>query len=186
MSSLPNKLTFNSLPIDPHNLPDTFAEFFSNKVTNITRNCLIDDNAHNGSKKINCNINNFITGANIVTAIKSLKSKNCESFDRIPVKYLIDGISVITLILTHLFSLIYETKTIPQQWSISKVNPIHKKSCPNKIENNRPIANLCSTTKIFEKLILMPLTQIKELNNISITGKSQHGLEKITVQPHLA
>ena len=142
----------NSLPVAPHDLPDTFAEFFSTKVTNITSNCQINDNVYNGSRKINCDTSNFITSSNIINAIKSLKSKNCEGFDRIPVRYLIDGMSVITPILTHLFLLIYETKTIPQQWSISKVIPINKKSCPNKIENYRPIANLCSTTKFFEKI----------------------------------
>ena len=111
VSSLPDKLTLNSLPVAPHDLPDTFAEFFSNKVTNITSNCR--------SRKINCDTSNFITSSNIINAIKSFKSKNCEGLDRIPVRYLIDGMSVITPILTHLFLLIYETKTIPQQWSIS-------------------------------------------------------------------
>ena len=96
-----------------------FAEFFSTKITNITSDCQINDNVYNGSIKINCDTSNFITSSNIINAIKSLKSKNCEGFDRIPVRYLIEGMSVITPILTHLFLLIYETKTIPQQWSIS-------------------------------------------------------------------
>ena len=59
------------------------------------------------------NNSNFMTGPNIMNAIKSLKSKSCEGFDRIPVRYFIDGINKITPVLMHHFNLIYETKTIP-------------------------------------------------------------------------
>ena len=119
-----------------------------------------------------------MTHENIITAIKSLKTKNCEGFDRIPVRILIDGINEITPVLLHLFQLIYKYNCIPSQWQISKVIPLLKKGNPNKIENYRPIANLCSTSKIFEKLILMHLTQLESLNKISLTGKPQHGFKK--------
>ena len=46
------------------------------------------------------------------------------------------------------------------------------------IENYRPISNLCSTSKIFEKLILQRLNELETINNISLTGKPQHGFKK--------
>ena len=178
IAQLPETLTFNSIVIQNENLPDTFADFFSNKVKNIVNECNIDENVYNGTRKIDATNENFMTPSNIVKAIKSLKIKNCEGFDRIPVRILCDGINELTPVLSHLFNLIYNQNIIPSQWLISKVVPLLKKGNPKKIENYRPIANLCSTSKIFEKLILMRLNQLESINNISITGKSQHGFKK--------
>ena len=178
VTQLPETLTLNSLTIPNDNLPDSFADFFSNKVKNIVNECNIDQNVYNGTRKINATSENFMTPTNVVKAIKSLKVKNCEGFDRIPVRILCDGIKELTPVLCHLFNLIYTQKTIPSQWLISKVIPLLKKGNPTKIENYRPIANLCSTSKIFEKLILMQLNRLESLNNISLTGKSQHGFKK--------
>jgi hypothetical protein len=119
-----------------------------------------------------------MTPENVFKSIKSLKSKNCEGFDRIPVRILTDGINEITPVLSHIFNLIYKQKQIPDQWRVSKVIPLFKKGNPNMIENYRPISNLCSTSKIFEKLILHRLNELETINNISLTGKPQHGFKK--------
>ena len=75
-----------------------------------------------------------MTPENISKAIRLLKMKNCEGFGRIPVRYLIYGITQITPVLSHLFNLIYETKQIPDQWRVSKVIPIFKKATPTKLK----------------------------------------------------
>ena len=77
-----------------------------------------------------------------------------------------------------LFSLVYSTLTIPEQWRFSKIIPVHKKGSKCMVENYRPVANLCSTSKIFEKLILNRISQLEFLNNCDITGKGQHGFKK--------
>ena len=46
------------------------------------------------------------------------------------------------------------------------------------IENYRPIAKLCSTSKFFERLILQRIHTIELDNNIDLTGKQQHGFKK--------
>ena len=178
INSLPEDLTINQIPINLNELPDAFADFFSNKVKKIVTECKVDNNVYNGKRKLYCQNKNFMTPDNIIKAIRSLKLKNCEGFDRIPVRYLIDGIIQITPVLSHLFNLIYLTKQIPDQWRISKVIPILKKGNPHQIENYRPISNLCSTSKIFEKLILIRLLQIEEISKISLTGTPQHGFKK--------
>ena len=53
-----------------------------------------------------------------------------------------------------------------------------KKGPKKDIENYRPISNLCSTSKIFEELILKRILEIQETNNVDITGKNQHGFKK--------
>ena len=80
--------------------------------------------------------------------------------------------------IAKLFELIYEQKSIPQQWSISKIIPIHKKGPKTNIQNYRPIANLCAMTKVFEQLIINRIKEIEKLNKIDITGSSQHGFKQ--------
>ena len=178
VNNLPDNLTLDGITVSQTDLPDIFAEFFSNKVGVIVNECVVSDTVYNGVRKINSNVENFMNPENVYAAIKSLKNKNCEGFDRIPVRILADGINEITPVLAHLFNQIYLQKCIPDQWRVSKIIPLHKKGSPNKVENYRPISNLCSTSKIFEKLILLRLNQLETINNISLTGKSQHGFKK--------
>ena len=53
-----------------------------------------------------------------------------------------------------------------------------QKGPKQQIENYRPIANLCSTTNIFERLILKRIQSIENENKVDITGKQQHGFKK--------
>ena len=61
---------------------------------------------------------------------------------------------------------------------MSKITPIHKKGDKSNINNYRPISNLCSMSKVFEKLIMQRITEIEELNNIDLTGANQHGFKR--------
>ena len=82
----------------------------------------------------------FMSPLEIVECVKQLKLKNCEGYDQIPQRILIDGIDVLIKPLSHLFSLIYKDKLIPEQWLISKIPPIHKKGSKNCMDNYRPVA----------------------------------------------
>ena len=106
--------------------------------------------------------------------LKTIKIKNCEGYDRIPQRILSDGANILIGPFTGLFERIYNQKSIPEQWSISKVIPIFKKGLKNNIENYRPIANLCSSSKLFEKLILKRMLNIELEHNVDLTGKQQH------------
>jgi hypothetical protein len=85
--------------------------------------------------------------------MKTHKSKNSQGFDRIPQRILVDG-TVFIKPLSGLFARIYETGRDPDQWLIAKMIPVYKnQGQTSDINNYTPIANLCSTSKIFEKLI---------------------------------
>jgi hypothetical protein len=57
---------------------------------------------------------------------------------------------------------------VPDQSLMAKTIPVFKnKNKPQNIESYRPIANICSTSKIFEKLILKRILEIQEHNKIS-------------------
>ena len=103
-------------------------------------------------------------------------------YDRIPQRVLSEGINHLLSSLTGLFKLITTQNSIPDQWLTSKIIPIHKKGPKQNIENYRPISNLCSTSTIFEKLILKRIQNIEALNNIDLTGPNQHGFKKKVLQ----
>ena len=114
----------------------------------------------------------------ILDCVSTLKTKNCEGYDRIPQRIIKDGINHLIRPLTYLFNSIYETKQIPDQWKLAKVNPIPKKGSKTEISNYRPISNLCSVSKVFEKLILKRILELQSLFNVDLTGDQQHGFKK--------
>ena len=110
--------------------------------------------------------------------MNSLPNKKCEGFDRIPVCILKDAHNVLLEPLSNLFTTIYKTGLIPEQWKASKIVPIVKKGSKKQIENLRPIANLCCASNIYEKLILKQIHYLESQNKLDLTGKLQHGFRK--------
>ena len=168
----------NNIEIPKTETQQAFAQFFSNKVNNIVNEVTINNKIYNGCRKVNSENHFFMSSTDLKECIKNIKIKNCEGYDRIPQRILADGSSILETPLGELFSKIYNQRSIPQQWLVSKIIPIHKKGPKNKLENYRPIANLCSTSKIFERLILRRIQSIELHNNVDITGKQQHGFKK--------
>ena len=178
-NEIPKIIRKAGVEINPGNVSESFAEFFDKKVKSIVSSCTIDENVYNGRRIIpNSNNKNFVNYDNCMEALRSIKIKNCEGYDRIPQRILNEGKEILINPITKLFNLIYEYKTIPEQWSISKIIPIFKKGSKTDIENYRPIANLCSTTKVFEQLIINRIREIEKDCNIDITNNSQHGFKK--------
>ena len=64
--------------------------------------------------------------------LNSLPNKKCEGFDRIPVCVIKDTRDLLLDPFSDLFSKIYNTGAIPEQWKVSKIIPIFKKG--NKLE----------------------------------------------------
>jgi hypothetical protein len=169
----------NHIEIPLDKLPDRFASFFYNKIEKLLEEVNIDENIHNGLNKVTCTNFDFMDMESVISCMKSLKTKNSEGFDRIPQKVLVDGTSILAKPIHKLMSLIYKEKQIPDQWLVAKTIPIFKNKGQSKdIENYRPIANLCSSSKIFEKLILKRILQIESDKKIDFTGSNQHGFKR--------
>ena len=177
IQQLPQKMFKDNINIKNKDLPDEFANFFKSKVDNIVNAQIIKNDVFNGTQKLTPTDLDFMQESDVETAINSLKNKNCEGHDLIPVRILADGKLLLLKPLTQLFRKIYQTRQIPEQWLISKIIPIHKKGQMKNVENYRPIANLCSCSKIFEKLILQRIRKLEIDNKIDLTGKSQHGFK---------
>ena len=80
-----------------------------------------------------------------------------------------------------LFEKIYEEKSIPEQWKMAKITPVHKKGSRSDISNYRPVANLCSVSKIYEKLILQRIQDIQDEEKVDLTNENQHGINCLAV-----
>jgi hypothetical protein len=62
---------------------------------------------------------------------------------------------------------------------IAKTIPVYKnKGDKSNSSNYRTIANLCSTSKIFEKLILKTELEIQNKAGVDFTGANQHVFER--------
>ena len=120
----------------------------------------------------------FMKYDDVKACLYDLSNKKCEGFDRIPVCALYDSRAALLSPFAQLFDKIYKTCTIPDQWKVAKIIPIFKKGSKLEIENYRPIANLCSASKIFEKLILKQIEYLENTNKLDLTGKNQHGFKK--------
>lgn len=59
-----------------------------------------------------------------------------------------------------------------------RIIPLLKKGDKTDICNYRPISNICSLAKVYEKCIQNELSKIEEINHISLTGNEQHGFKK--------
>ena len=62
-----------------------------------------------------------------------------------------------------------------------KIIPVFKKGDVWQVENYRPNANLCSASKIFERLILKQINYLESKNELDLTEKQQHDFKKIKV-----
>jgi hypothetical protein len=68
-------------------------------------------------------------------------------------------------------------KSVPDQWLVSKTILVFKNKGEKKnVESYRPIANLCSASKISEKLIVNWMMEIHLVNNCNLTENNQHVL----------
>ena len=76
-----------------------------------------------------------MTKNDVYECLETLVNKKCEGYDRIPLCCLYDVKSVLLAPFANLFTKIYLTQKIPEQWKVSKIIPIFKKGNANQIEN---------------------------------------------------
>jgi len=129
-----------------------------------------------------------ITMEMVKKAIQTLKRKKSSGIDGVPMIIVRDTFSVLSSAYRKIFQL--ATIKIPGLWKMSLVRPLHKSGDKCQALNYRPISNLCSLEKVFEKIILFHLD-----SELGITdGPHQHGYKSghstttaaLTVQSMLA
>ena len=114
----------NNISVNENDQANCFANYFFEKVNSIKNSLVVNDQVYNGKNKLIVGDRFFMNQNDVKECLLSLKSKKCEGFDRIPVCVLVDAEELLLPPLTTLFKLIYEQKTIPDQWKMAKIIPI--------------------------------------------------------------
>jgi len=152
--------------VHPEEKPELFAEFFQKKVNDLLALNSLDCNfIHSDS-----NEGIQFTEEEIITALKTFKPKRSAGPDDIPLLIIKLGISVLMKPIYRLFTLVGQSKKLPVEWKTARIKPIHKKGSKLEIGNYRPISNLNSVSKLFERCLLNRLSDVDD-------GVNQHGFK---------
>ena len=95
--------------------PSAFAMYFKSKIEKLKKGLDIEPGIWNGERLITSEEKNFMTSENVMECLNQLKTKNCEGYDRMPLRILKDGAPVLIEPLSKLFHKIYETQEIPSK-----------------------------------------------------------------------
>lgn len=177
--TIPYKLVDGDLEaISNKEKAELFANYFDRKVTE-------------AGNQTDCNVlhgHRFITHGKerefgftrkvISDALNALKSKTCFGVDRVPMRLLHDAKEILLEPIYELFNRIEVEGSIPSIWRISRIKPLLKKGDTEKVENYRPIANLCSIAKLYERCLLLRMEKVASDNKVDMTGVNQHGFKK--------
>jgi hypothetical protein len=176
-SNVPRKILWDDKVFKDSEIAEAFSEYFEDKVEKIVQETGTKQDSYNGRRLFDEDDEDFMRPSDIMKVLKNLKIKNCEGYDRLPLRIIAKGAELLLPIITKLFSKIYKERMVPNQWKVAKVIPLHKKGDNEHISNYRPISNLCPLSKIFEKLVLRRLWNIADKHRVNLTGETQHGFK---------
>ena len=109
----------------------------------------------------------------IVSVVKSLKTKTSAGHDNIPVDIMKLTINQTASVLAKIVNKSFTEGKVPNLLKIAKVSPVFKSGDKSIISNYRPISILPSFSKIFEKLVYNRL--INYLNKYCVLSNNQYG-----------
>ena len=112
-----------------------------------------------------------LTELEVQTLLSSLDTSKATGSDEIPARLLKETASVITPSICKLFNKSLKQGTVPQDWKVANVVPVHKKGDKEYTENYRPISLLPIISKVLERCILMNIRHLFS----QIIYNHQHG-----------
>jgi len=155
---------------DGHELAEIFAKFFTEKVNKLAR---LDARPINNIIKIKPLHPIEFTLDDLKSALKQIKNKKCHGTDGLPLKLIKDFVALYPNLVLELFNEISKNG-MPENWRTARVIPLFKSGNKLDVSNYRPISNLQSLSKVYEKLLLKKLND--ETHNLE--GNSQHDFRK--------
>jgi hypothetical protein len=140
----------NSLQTDPLLLAETFADFFLEKVKDLS----VEPSYKIPLIAPICPI--VFTFQEVSDVVSKVKGKKCFGLDGVPQVILKDAVEVATHEITHLFNK-FASKGLPETLKEAQILPLHKKGEKDNVKNYRPISNLSPFSKFYERCILARL-----------------------------
>ena len=98
--------------------------------------------------------------------LKSLKTNKASGLDQLSPRLMKDSSSLIAKPLALIMNYSIAQGSIPLDWKASKVSPLYKGGKAYDMDNHRPIAVLCISSKIFERAIHSQLSGFLEKNKL--------------------
>ena len=173
--SIPNKMHYKEkTSTSGFETAELFAETFIDKLEATGEIC---KTVYNGQRILNNVTETPFTPEEVSKVLKKL---NTPTVSAIQSAYEITPRFQKKLLntVTDLFNKIYKGKQIPEVWRISRIIPLHKKGNRTETTNYRPISNLCSLEKVYERCLLNRLERYAEESGSDLTGRNQYGFKK--------
>lgn len=145
----------------------SFADFFQSKVEGLIGQNPIEDAVVDSNY---VEIAAF-TVEEIRKALESFKPKKSAGPDEIPLIVFKTCFDPLEEHVHCLFRQITTLGKIPRMWKLARLKPILKKGDSSCVENYRPISNLNTISKLFERCLL------NRISHINTDGPNQHGFK---------
>ena len=168
----------NDCLVRAKDMSNHFNNFFTTVVQNLIVNVQTNLNIEYFNDFINMTSSCFLFPATVnevASILNALPNKGNSMYD-IKVNLLKKVQDVLNPILVHLYNFCITRGCYPTCLKVARVVPIHKKGPKNIANNYRPISNLATINKIFEKLTFDRLSNFMERFNI--LSKFQFGFRK--------
>jgi hypothetical protein len=155
--------------MDKFDIAQNFASHFNNKIQD-----LLGRSSSNEAKVDFMEDNAWceLSSSEVLRAIIASKSKKSCGHDEIPMLVVKDCAEVLAEPLRMLFNKCLMDGWFPEDWKIAKIIPLHKKGSKTDVKNYRPVSNLCSLSKIFERCLL------SRIDGYGLDDETQHGFRK--------
>ena len=122
-------------------------------------------------------INSFkITTEVVGKYLKELNASKSQGPDNLHPKLLLEAPEEIKNPLTEIFNKLLQEGTVPNDWKLANIIPLHKKGSKSSPKNYRPISLTSVASKLMEKLVRDKLMSHMEDNNLFT--KHQYGFRK--------
>ena len=109
----------------------------------------------------------------IYTTLQGIKSSTSSWPDGMPNIFLEKCASSLATPLSHIFDASFKDQTLPLEWKIALVSPIHKIDPTISPRNYRPISITATCCRVMEKIINKSL--ILHLTHHNLIDNNQHG-----------
>jgi len=161
-------LTINGVNInDDQTKADTFADYFEEKILKLTSGMSpIEEREKKQVRPAP------FTNAELADSLCFFKTKMSSGPDEIPMRLVKFYAQKRPVVILDIFNEILSSG-FPDQWRLARVTPVPKKGDLKLVSSYRPVSNLPSLSKLFERCILHRLMRLPNYNEM--LGAHQHG-----------